>query len=182
MEEINNRRYCYVIEGVTDEDKLKKIGCLFVVKTGGKYIRPDILSFLAEVHKVRELVLVTDPDGPGRGIAKHVQAKVGPCIEVHAEKEKAIYHDKVGIAEMKKEDLKSLLKPYITHDLFCDENLSLGEDDFIDLGLVGSGSKEKRMKIVNKYHLPYTSAKNVEDACLMLGLNKHDIEEIIADE
>jgi len=34
MEEINNRRYCYVIEGVTDEDKLKKIGCLFVVNTG----------------------------------------------------------------------------------------------------------------------------------------------------
>jgi len=180
--EKENKRYCYVIEGATDEDKLKKLGCLFVVKTGGKYIRPDILKFLSAVHQVRELVLLTDPDGPGRGIEERVKNAVGECLVVHADKKKAIYHDKVGIAEMKKEDLKELLKPFITHDLYCDENLSLGEEDFFDLGLVGSGSKEKRMKIIEKYHIPYTSAKNVEDACLMLSLTKADIEEIIQDE
>lgn len=178
----DSKRYAYVIEGVTDEDKLKKLGCLFVIKTGGKYIRPEIMTFLEEVHKVRELVIITDPDGPGRDIENRIMKRVGPCLVAHAEKKKAIYNDKVGVAEMKKEDLKELLKPFIRHDLFCDERLSLEDDDFYDLGLVGPGSKEKRMKLVNKYHLPYTSAKNVEDAMLMLAKTKEDILKDIQDD
>ena len=42
--ERENRRYIYICEGTTDEDKLKKLGCLFVVKTGGKFIKKDIID------------------------------------------------------------------------------------------------------------------------------------------
>ena len=38
---IDENRYLYVCEGKTDSEKLKKLGCLFVVETGGKYISPD---------------------------------------------------------------------------------------------------------------------------------------------
>ena len=177
-----NRRYCYVVEGATDESKLKALGCCFVVKTGGKYIRPDIIAFLKEVHKVREIVILTDPDRPGREIEKRILAVVGPCLCVHAEKKEAIYHDKVGIAQMSMESLKELIRPYIHHDLFCDELFSLEEGDFLDLKLEGPGSKERRMKLVEKYHIPYTSGKNVENAMMMLGKGKRDIEEDLEDE
>lgn len=171
------KRYAYVVEGMMDEDRLKKIGCLFVIKTGGKYIRKEIMDFIEEVHQVRELVLLLDPDGPGRNIENQIIKRVGPCLTIHVEKKDAIKKDKVGIAETDMEVLKNYLRPYIHHDLYSDENLSLEEDDFYDLGLIGAGGKKKRMVLVNKYHIPYTSGKNVEEALLMLSKSKTDIME-----
>lgn len=178
----NDKRYAYIVEGMMDEDRLKKIGCLFVIKTGGKFIRKDIMEFIKEVSKVRNLVLVTDPDGPGRGIASHIQSVVGDCLTVNIEKKDAIKKGKVGIAETDIEVLKNALHPYIRHDLYVDENLSLDDDDFYDLELVGPGGKKKRMILVEKYHIPYTSAKNVEEAMLMLSKSKFDIEEDLDNE
>lgn len=170
-----DRRYAYVVEGMMDEDRLKKIGCFFIIKTGGKFIRSDIMAFIKEVAKVRELVLLLDPDGPGREIEKQIVRQVGPCLTIHIDKKQAIKKGKVGVAETDIEVLKNYLKPFIKHDLYVDENLSLEEDDFFDMGLVGPGGKKKRMVFVNKYHIPYTSAKNVEEALLMLSKSKQDL-------
>ena len=170
-----DKRYAYVVEGMMDEDKLKKLGCLFVIKTGGKFIRKEIKEFIKEVSEVRELVLILDPDGPGKNIEKQIVNIVGPCLTIQIDKKDAIKKGKVGIAETNLEILKNHLRPFIRHDLFVDENLSLDDDDFYDLGLIGPGGKQKRMKLVEKYHLPYTSAKNVEDAMLMLSKSKKEI-------
>ncbi len=177
-----SRRYLYVCEGATDEDKLKKLGCLFVVKTGGTFIKKDIISFLKLCHQVRELVLVTDPDGPGRDIRNYIQEKVGPCHVIEAQKKDAIKKGKVGIAQRDREDLKKLLRPYIRHDITVDENLSFDEETFTELGLTGLGSKKKRRKLVEKYHLIYTSSKNVEDARLRLAKSKEELREDIKDD
>lgn len=171
------KRYAYVVEGMMDEDRLKKLGCLFVIKTGGKYIRKDIMDFIAEVHEVREVVLLLDPDGPGKEIENRIIDRIGPCLCIHIDKKEAIKKDKIGVAETDMEVLKNYLRPYIHHDLYSDENLSLEDDDFYDLGLIGPGGKKKRMKLVRKYHIPYTSGKNVEEALLMLGKDKDDIVE-----
>lgn len=177
-----DRRYVYVVEGPTDEDRLKKIGCFFVVKTGGRYIRPVIIDFLKEVHQKRELVLVLDPDGPGRDIKTHIERQVGSCLVAHAELKDAISRGKVGIAQMKIEAIKELLKPFITHDLYVDENLSLEDEDLYDLGLYGPEGKKRRTKLIEKYHIPYTSFKNVEDALLMLCIKKAQIIKDLSDD
>ncbi len=177
-----NRRYVYVVEGKSDEDKLKKAGCLFVIKTGGRYIRPEIIEFIKEVHKKRELVLVLDPDGPGRDIKAHIERATGTCLHADADIKEAKRHGKVGIAQMSLEAIKNLIKPFITHDLFIDENLSLEDDDLYDLGLYGPGGKKERYKLINKYHIPYTSFKNVEDALLMLCVDKKQLIEDLKDD
>lgn len=175
----NNRRYLYVCEGQTDEDKLKKLGCFFVMTTGGKYIRPEISSFLKEVHKVREIVIITDPDGPGKAIRERVEKYVGPCLNLNAEKKLARDEKKgkVGIAQMDMEDLKTLLWPCISHDIKCDEVFPFDEEDYYSFGLFND--KKKRMKLVEKYHIPFTSNKKVEDCLLMLNISKDEIMEVI---
>ncbi len=177
--EYDERRYLYVCEGITDEDKLKKLGCLFVIVTGGKYIRSEIIAFLKEVHSYRQIVLVLDPDGPGNQIEKRLTEELGNCLSVKAKKKDAIKHGKVGIAEMEMTDLKGLMRPYILHDITSDEMLSFDEYLFYDLKLVGKGSKERRDKLVRKYHIPFTSKKNVEDCLLMLGITENEIKECI---
>ncbi len=177
--EFDDRRYLYVCEGITDEDKLKKLGCLFVVCTGGKYIRPEIIDFLKEVRSYRQIVLVLDPDGPGNRIEERLIQELGDCLVVKAKQKDAIKHGKVGIAEMDIEVLKGLLRPYILHDITSDEQLSFDEYLFYDLKLEGPGSKERRNKLVEKYNIPFTSKKNVEDCLLMLGITKEEIEECV---
>ncbi len=169
-----DKKYIYIVEGNTDEDKLKKLGAKYIVKTGGKFIRPDILSFLNELKKRRELVLVTDPDGPGKQIAENIEKRIGKCLVLRADKKKAIYHGKVGIAEMKLDDIHSLLKDYLSRDEKIEENF-ISQEDFIELNLTGPDGKRKRMALIQKYHMPFTSAKNVLDALNMLCLTKEDI-------
>ncbi len=179
--EYENRRYLYVCEGKTDEDKLKKLGCFFVLATGGKFIRPDISAFLKEVHKVRQIVIITDPDGPGYNIRHRIENYVGPCLNLYAKKQQAKDEKagKVGIAQMGMEDLKELIRPCIGHDIRVDEVFPFDEDDYYDFGLINN--KAKRMKLVEKYHLPFTSNKNVEECLLMLNISKEEILEVIND-
>lgn len=174
-----NKKYLYVVEGNTDEDKLKKLGVTYVVKTGGKYIRSEIHQFLKEVHSIREIVLLTDPDGPGKWINTLIKKEIGECIELHADKKKAISKNKVGIAEMKIEDIKQLILPYLEHDNQINETLLISKEDFINLGLMGPNGKKKRMALIEKYHMPFTSAKNVLTAIWMLNLTKEEVEEIV---
>lgn len=63
-----DRIYAYVVEGVTDEDKLKKAGCKYVIRTGGVFIQDDIINLIKMTSKVRKIVILTDPDGPGEKI------------------------------------------------------------------------------------------------------------------
>ncbi len=83
---------------------------------------------------------------------------------------------------MKIEDLKDLLWPYIKHDIYVDENPSFDEEDYYELNLSGPGSKAERMKLITKYHIPYTSNKIVEDALLMLSKSITDIKEDLSNE
>lgn len=170
---MENKKYLYVVEGNSDEDRLKKLHVTYIIKTGGKFIRPDILLFLKEVVKKRGIILLTDPDGPGKEIANHVQSRVRTCILLKAEKKKAIYHGKVGIAEMKLTDIEELIHPYLKKDKEISENI-LTNIDMVDLGLVGD--KQKRMKLIEKYHIPYTSSKNVLDCLNMLAISRDELE------
>lgn len=174
------RRYLYVCEGITDEDRLKKLGCLFVLPTGGKFIRHEIIDFLKLAYAVRDLVLVLDPDGPGRQIRNRLLKEVGPSLVLEVEQKKAIKKDKVGIAQVAMGDLKEKLRPFVLHDILTDENLSLDDEDFYRLGLVGPGSKEKREKLIGHYHIPFSSAKKVEDCLLMLSVSEKEIQEVLS--
>lgn len=174
----NDRKHVYVVEGNTDEDKLKKLGVTFIVKTGGKFIRPEIIEFLKEIYQKRNIVLLTDPDGPGRLIAQTIESRIGKCIILKAEKQKAIYHDKVGIAEMKLSDIAILIKEQLEFDNQVKED-SLSLNDLFDLGLIGPSSKGKKDILIEKYHLPFTTGKNVLNALNMLCLTKDEIKEDI---
>lgn len=182
MEKINlqDNRYVYVCEGKTDSDKLKKIGCLFVVEVGGKFIPYQIINFLKEVHKIREIVLVLDPDSPGKEIKDRLRNELGKCLTCYVKQNDAKdKNNKVGIAQAKMNILKEALSPFIKHDLFIDENLSLDDYDYDELGLSGPSSKEKRDKVTSAFKIPFTTNKKIEDALLMLAITRKQIEDVL---
>lgn len=177
---IDENRYLYVCEGKTDSEKLKKLGCLFVVETGGKYIQKELIEFLKKTHKIREIVLVLDPDSPGKEIKKRLRNEIGQCKLCYVKQKDAKNKgNKIGVAQAKIETLKDALSPFIKHDLFIDENLSLDDDDYFDLGLSGENSEVKRKKVCEYFKIPFTTNKKIEDALLMLSVTRKEIEEVI---
>ena len=53
---IDENRYLYVCEGKTDSEKLKKLGCLFVVETGGKYIQKECWKKIFKKRKRMQIL------------------------------------------------------------------------------------------------------------------------------
>lgn len=175
------KRYCYVVEGKTDEDKLKKLGCEFVIKTNGKYIKSDIINFLIEVKKRRDLILVLDPDGPGREIRKILDSRIGESFYLDIDKKDAISYkkSKVGVAEVDISKLKNMMKPFVLHDISIDDNFSLEEDDLIDYLYKGEKTKVNKEKIISNYKIPYKTFKNIYECLLMLDVSKKDLEVLL---
>ena len=68
---------------------------------------------------------------------------------------------------------KSASLPLRRRDEEISENI-LTNIDMVDLGLVGD--KQKRMKLIEKYHIPYTSSKNVLDCLNMLAISRDELE------
>lgn len=169
--------YLYVVEGVTDVDKLKKLSCKFVLPTGGKYIRDEILRFIKNISEVRNVIIVTDPDTPGRLIENKIKEIVPDATSVHAKKSKAIKNGKVGIAQMDLKDLYDLLKDYIKHDLESKELDLYSSSNYFPTCLTGENSMPLRKKLIDKYSIPYNSVKKVKEAMMMLNKTSKEIKQ-----
>ncbi len=104
--------YCnlYIVEGQTDVDKLTSLGCKYIYKLNGfEGINKSKLEFLVEVNKIRNIILVLDPDGPGKlslNLLKQVLTKYNI---ISLNKKDSIKHNKVGVAESNISILKEKL-------------------------------------------------------------------------
>lgn len=171
------RIYAYVVEGVTDEDKLKKAGCKYVIKTGGLFIQSDILNLIRMTAKVRKLIIITDPDGPGLKIRELVKKELpkDSWIDCKVNKEIAKNTKKVGIAQMKMKDLVEVLTPYLDHDSSSKEVLPYQIYDLYSLHLTGDNSKINKANLERNLNIHIPSSKTLCSYLNMLGLKREQI-------
>lgn len=183
MTDIKNKKYCYVVEGKTDEDKLKKCGISFIVKTNGKFLKEDFITLLKLISKHRFLVFMTDPDPTGQQIREHLQEEVKVNYLVIKTKMKES-HDakKIGIAQMKMVNLKRVLESYIEHDRLSNEKAELSLLDLYQLGLTGENSTLKKEKIEKELGVHFYATKEMLLILQMLDFNKEKLEVILKGE
>ena len=62
-----------VVEGTTDFTKIKQVGYKYCVKTCGFCVSRETINFLKSCSINRNIILLLDPDGPGRNIAKKIK-------------------------------------------------------------------------------------------------------------
>lgn len=181
MDERENLCYAYVVEGVTDEDKVKKAGATFVLKTGGVFIRKETLQLFKVVATKRFLVVLTDPDGPGRRIRQLVEKELpqGSWIDVYAQKSTAKDAKKVGIAQMKMRDLGALLKVYLEHDRNAGEKLLYDMGDLLAMRLAGEGSFQRKRRLEEALKVLFPSSKALCRYLNLLRLSKEEVEAMV---
>lgn len=177
----NDSLFLYVVEGNDDENKLRQLGIKHIVKTNGKFIRKEVISFLKLAEKKRDIILLLDPDGPGREITDRLISNIDNYIVVKADKKETISKNKkkVGIGNMKRDDLRNLIKEFIDKDEKINEKDSLSYDDFISLNLTGYESKKNKKLIKERYSILYSSAKMIYQSLLILKVTKEEISSLL---
>jgi len=169
----------FVVEGKDDVSKLSSLGINYVIKTEGKFLSYDLFQFLKEVCKVREVVLLLDPDGPGKNIRERLHKELTNYKDVNVDKKRASAHRKIGVAETDFDYLKDLLSCYIEGD---DEVETFSMDDFIDLGFISDQGKKKKDILVKRLHILANTNKSIINQINMLRLNKKEVGDILENE
>lgn len=182
-------KYLYVVEGKTDVAKLKNLGAEYVLKTDGFNVcSSGVLEFLKYCFCSRSIILLLDPDGPGKQIKKIIIDTLNKVdsdnkiVEINIDKKKAIAHHKVGVTQMNSKLLLSYISPYLSEDQNSFEKEIYTSDLLEKMNLVGSKSKENREKIKRK--MPFISistAKSLKNDLEMLKIEPEKIWRIIND-
>lgn len=169
----------YVVEGQNDITKLKSLGCTYVVETTGTLLPPRFIKFLKQAELLRPVVLVLDPDGPGREIRKRLHHELKAPFDVTVEKKEAIKHKKVGIHETRAQVLREALKPFLDLESMNDEVPSFTIEDLTDLGLTGKDTYQKKYQLCAKLNLTFKTNKTLVNDFCILCLHKEDIKELL---
>ena len=148
-----------VVEGKTDvlflETFLEPID--FII-TNGSEISKTTINTIKEYAKKYKIIVLTDPDFPGKKIRDTVNENVENCYNAFVSKDVSIKKNKVGVAESTKEEvLKSLQNLHIFSK--SEKNNEVSFVDLISWGYLKIDQKEFRNYISKKYNFDEVNTK-----------------------
>lgn len=162
-----------IVEGIHDQDAIKQAVEADTLVTHGTHISKEMLDFIEHIHKLRGVIIFTDPDTPGDQIRKKIMQRIGGCKHATLSNKQTRNKGKVGIEHASSEDIKEALLKVVSFD---HRSESLSWHEFLDLGLTGlADSKLRREKVCRAFALPYANAKTLYQYINMCGLTKYEI-------
>ena len=166
-----------VVEGATDKALIASFLDCEIVTVNGSAVSRETLDYLQEAAKTRPIVILTDPDYPGKRIRDLVANAVPSAKHAFITKEKAIKHHKVGVAESDKATILQALENLVPASATNESDLMYA--DLLELGLVGPDSVAKREALEAKLHLGYGNGKTLLRRLKACGYTKQQIEEVL---
>lgn len=92
-----------MVEGKSDTALLKELFEVDTIETHGLALDKKTLELIKEANKTRGVIVLTDPDFPGKKIRDQIQTVVPNCKHAFVSKKDATGKKKLGIAEANKE-------------------------------------------------------------------------------
>ena len=170
-----------VVEGKSDVAFLNNyIDAEFVI-TNGSDVPSETINYLIEASKTKQIIVLTDPDFPGKQIRTKLDEHIPNLKHCYIDKDKAIAHGKVGVAEADIYEVLFKLEHLFTNTKSVKGDLKM--NDLYELGLTGSDDSEQlRQKIENKFHLGHNNSKSLLNKLNTLCIRKEDIIKALKDE
>ena len=167
-----------VVEGKTDKDFIKTFLDCDIVTTNGSEVLRETIEYLKELSKIRQIVVLTDPDAPGKRIRDILNSEIPSCQNAYVRKEVSVKNGKVGVAESTKEEVLEALSHIIPNTNNRKSEITYA--DLYELGLVSKyGSTEKREAVEKALHIGHSNGKAFLKKCQCLGLDKEGIKRIL---
>lgn len=170
-----------VVEGKMDKDLLESFLEVDIVTTNGSEVSRETINYVKELAKNRNVVVLTDPDAPGKRIRDILNNEIPGLYNAFVPKDKSIKKHKVGVAECDKNTILEAL-----NNLMCPISEKPESDltvvDLFELGLTGNKeASENRKKLENALHIDQVNGKTLLKRLKALGINKNDLEEMLKD-
>ncbi len=159
-----------VVEGKTDSAVLKKLFDVDTIETHGLGIDDDVLDLIEQISQTRDIIVLTDPDFPGKKIRSKVMERVPHAKHAFVEKKDAIGKHKLGIAEARQEAIINALNHLVSFD---SSGESISWQEFISLDIIGN--KKRRELVYSLFHLGHGNAKALFKKLNMANISKQDI-------
>ena len=159
-----------VVEGKSDTVLLKKLFEVDTIETHGLALDKKTLELIKQANESRGIIVLTDPDFPGKKIRDQIQAVVPNCKHAFVSKENAKGKKKLGIAEAKKEAVIAALENMVSFD---NEKQSITWNEFISLDIIGN--KKRRILVYDLFNLGYGNVKTLFKRLNMVGISKADV-------
>lgn len=168
-----------VVEGKSDVAYLSSyFDCEFVT-TNGSDIPESTIKYLKEAKaNGKNIVVLTDPDAPGKRIRDVLDQNIPGLSHSFIEKKFAVKNGKVGVAECDINEVKRALQNQYQPKTTNVTTLCM--DELYDLGLTGCREAEElRNKVSSKLSLGYVNAKTLLKRLNSLGITREQLEKII---
>ena len=159
-----------VVEGKSDTALLKEVFEVDTIETHGLALDKKTLELIKEANKTRGVIVLTDPDFPGKKIRDQIQTVVPNCKHAFVSKKDATGKKKLGIAEANKEAVVLALENMVSFDV---DNQSITWHEFIDLDIIGN--KQRRLLVYDLFNLGYGNVKTLFKRLNMVGISKEDV-------
>ena len=98
-----------VVEGASDKAFISAFLDADIVITNGSEVPCETIEYLKEAKKSRDIVVLTDPDSPGKRIRDILDQNIPGLLHAFVPKEHSIKHHKVGVAESTEWDVMNAL-------------------------------------------------------------------------
>ena len=148
-----------VVEGKTDVQFLSTFLDAEFVITNGSDVPSSLISYLKNESNKRKIIVLTDPDYPGKQIRDKLDKEINNLYHAYVRKEYSIKKNKVGVAESTKEEILNALNHL---DLSYESKEILFDMSFLlENGLVGPNSSSKRKYLLDKLHLGECNVKTM---------------------
>lgn len=159
-----------VVEGKTDTALLKELFEVDTIETHGLALDQQTLELIQEASKSRGIIVLTDPDFPGKKIRDQIQAVVPNCQHAFVAKRDARGKKKLGIAEANKEAVIEALENVVSFDV---NRESITWSEFVALDIIGN--KQRRLMVYEAFNLGYGNVKTLFKRLNMVGITKEQV-------
>jgi len=167
-----------VVEGKSDISAVKRAVDAEVIATSGLGINENIIKIIKKASKNRGIIILTDPDFPGKKIRNILSEEIENCKHAYISRDKAKKDGDIGVENASPEDIREALK-----NARAEISDSVGEftnKDMIYYGLAGNDNASKRRGFLgDELAIGYCSAKQFLKRLNSFGITREELEKAI---
>ncbi len=167
-----------VVEGKSDISAVKRAVDAEVIATSGLGINENIIKVIKKASKNRGIIILTDPDFPGKKIRNILSEQIENCKHAYIPRDKAKKDGDIGVENASPEVIREALKNARAE--ISDGAPEFTNKDMIYYGLVGNDNASKTRGLLgDELAIGYCSAKQFLKRLNSFGITREELEEAI---
>jgi ribonuclease M5 len=165
-----------VVEGKADISAVKRAVDAQVISTNGLGINDRIISIIKKASKNKGIIILTDPDYPGKKIRNILSLEIENCKHAFIPRDKANKDGDIGVENASIEAIIEALKNARAE--VAENRQEFTITDMVYYGLVGNENAAKRRSLIgDELGIGYCSAKQFLKRLNSFGITKEELED-----